>query len=250
MPVTCLVDTTRCIGCRSCQIACKEAHDLKPEKTRFFAAAGGYQNPKSYSPQTRTFIAFHEIEDGGTLRWVFIKRQCMHCTDMRCLSVCPPLVFSRTKDGLVVADAVKCIGCYACVDECPFAVPAVDTADGDQPRVYQCTFCIERQQAVLEEIRIDGRALGGTALAKHQASFRTPACIKACPSGALTFGDRDKLLAEARRRIAAAPKKYVDHIYGEKEMQGTSWLYLAAVPFKRLGFPTEFRAPAESRGMG
>lgn len=251
MTCACLVDTTRCIGCRSCQVACKQAHGLKAEKTKFFAAGGGYQNPPRFSPYTRTYVTYHEVKQaGGGLKWVFVKRQCMHCTDMRCATVCAPEVFRRTASGVVLCDSAKCIGCAACIDECPFQVPVIDYWDVKTPHLRMCTFCFDRQEARIDRLEVDGKPLSGEALERHRRSLRTPACAQACPSGALQFGERDELLAEARRRIAAAPQKYVDYIYGEKELRGLGWLYLASVPFEKLGLPTAFVPPPESRGMG
>jgi len=96
---------------------------------------------------------------------------------------------------------------------CPFGIPTFEW-DDPLPWIRKCTFCADRQE----------QGLG-------------PACVEACPAGALKFGDRDELIAEARGRIEAGPAKYVNHIYGETEAGGTSWLYLSAVPFEELGFP-------------
>jgi len=241
MRVACLVDTTRCIGCRSCQVACKQANALKGEETKFFAAPGGYQNPSTFSPYTNTFVSYHELQDdSGGLNWVFVKHQCMHCADMPCALVCAPEIFSRTATGVVVTDAARCMGCAACIKECPFDVPVIDFWDVDTPHLRKCNMCFQRQESELKRARLDGRPLSAEAAERFQESFQTPACAKACPTGAIQFGDRDKLLAEGRRRIAAEPDKYVDHIYGEKELGGLGWLYLASVPFEQLGLPIEF----------
>jgi len=251
MTIACLVDTTRCIGCRSCQVACKQAHELKADDTKFFAAEGGYQNPSGFTPYTRTYVSFHERDpSGGGPAWVFVKRQCMHCKDTRCASVCAPQVYWRTAEGVVAFEPSACIGCSACVDECPFGVPVIDYWDVDTPHLRKCTFCLDRQETEIESVRLDGRPLSGDREDRYEAALKTPACARACPTGAIRFGPRDELLTEARRRIAAAPHRYVVHIYGEKELGGLGWLYLAAVPFKELGFPTEFPPPMEHGGMG
>jgi len=250
MIYACLVDTTRCIGCRSCQVACKQSHELKAEKTKLVAESG-YQNPQRYSPNTRTFVTYHEIEQpDGKLKWVFVKQQCMHCTEMRCADVCAPGVFHRTESGAVICDSKECIGCGACIDECPFSVPVIDCWGIKTPHLRKCDFCFERLETQVEKIRINGRPLTAGATALYMKSFHAPACAKGCPTGALQFDRRDNLLAEARRRIAAEPEKYVDHIYGEKELGGLNWLYLAGVPFEKLGLPTSFVPRAVSEGMG
>ncbi len=242
MRVACLVDTTRCIGCRSCQVACKQSNGLAGEKTKFFASPGGYQNPPRFSPRTFTYVSYHEPGGaGGRPAWVFVKRQCMHCTDLYCAYVCAPQVYQKTATGVVAYQAEYCIGCSACVDACPFAVPAIDYWDLATPHVRKCTFCLARQESEIEEAEVDGRSLSGATLERHRESRRTPACAKACPTGCIQFGDRQQLLREAKRRVAAEPDKYVDHVYGETEAGGTAWLYLASVPFDQLGFPTEFQ---------
>lgn len=251
MAMACLVDTTRCVGCRSCQVACKQSHASEAEQTKFFAAPGGYQNPAKFSPYTRTYVSYHELEDeAGGLKWVFVKRQCVHCADMRCADVCAPGVFRQTESGAVVCDADECIGCAACVAECPFGAPRIEYWGLETPQIRKCSFCFERRQANLDAVRLDGKPLRGEALARHQESFHTPACAKACPAGAIQFGRRDQLLDEARRRIAADRPRYVDHVYGEKELGGCGWLYLAGVPFEKLGLPVQFVAPAGPKGMG
>ena len=241
MRAACLVDTTRCIGCRSCQVACKQSNGLAPDETRFFAAPGGYQNPGRFSPRTHTYVSFHELEDAeGEPIWVFVKRQCLHCETLYCANVCAADVFRKTDSGVVRFQSDNCMGCAACIDACPFEVPTIDYWDVVTPHMRKCSFCLGRQESEIDGAAVDGRPLSGEALARHQRSFHTPACAKACPSGALRFGDRDELLAEARRRIAAEPDRYVDHIYGETEAGGTGWLYLSRVPFEQLGFPTSF----------
>jgi formate dehydrogenase iron-sulfur subunit len=97
---------------------------------------------------------------------------------------------------------------------CPFGIPTFEW-DSPLPWIRKCTFCADRLDAGLE-----------------------PACVKTCPTDALQIGEREELLAEARERIAKNPQKYVNHIYGEKEVGGTSWLYLSPVPFEMLGLPT------------
>ncbi len=251
MTSACLVDTTRCVGCRTCQVACKQSNGLKAEKTKFAAKQGSYQNPPRFSPYTRTYVSYHELEDDrGRVKWVFVKRQCMHCREMRCSDVCAPGVFRLTDSGAVASEADACIGCGACIDECPWRVPVVDFWDVETPHLRKCTFCMERREGTIDQVRINGRTLSGEALARHQKSFQTPACAKACPTGAIRFGPRDELLAEARRRIAAEPDKYIDYVYGEHEMGGLGWLYLASVPFEKLGLPTRFVPRGDFQGLG
>ena len=250
MRCACLVDTTRCIGCRSCQVACKQSNRLDAEKTRFSASPGGYQNPRGFSPRTFTYISFHELEDAaGGPAWVFLKHQCMHCTDLYCATVCGADVFHKTETGVVTYDADKCMGCAACMEVCPFHVPAIDYWDLPTPYLRKCGFCLQRQQSKIEAPQIDGKPLEGEALRRYERSVHTPACAKACPSGAIQFGPRDRLIEEARRRIAAAPDRYVNHIYGLTEAGGTGWLYLASVPFEKLGLPTKFASPEEAGSM-
>jgi len=167
---------------------------------------------------------------------------------MYCANVCAPGVYYRTKTGVVDCLSQQCIGCAACVDACPFGVPTIDYWDKVTPLVRKCAFCLERQQAAIPA-ELDGKPLMGDEQTRYAQSLHTPACVKACPNGALQFGPRDALLAEARRRIDAQPDCYVDHIYGETEAGGTSWLYLARVPFEKLGFPSQFPAPGALQGM-
>jgi len=204
-----LYDATKCIGCRACQIACKQWNEMPGVKT---TNEGTYENPPKMLAYTLTKIHFAELEDSGKFQWVFAKLQCMHCEHPACVTACPVAALQKRDDGPVTYDDYKCFGCRYCMVACPFGVPDFEW-DKAIPWIRKCTFCADRLGAGLE-----------------------PACVATCAPEALKFGERDDLINEARERIAAAPGKYVDHIYGENEVGGTSWLYLSPVPFEKLEF--------------
>jgi formate dehydrogenase iron-sulfur subunit len=238
-----LVDTTLCTGCRGCQVACKAENGNQAVSTEFFAGPGGYQNPAKLSSDTYSLVTFHEVEGAaGDLKWVFVRRQCMHCLDPACASACLVGAISRDADGCVTYDASRCIGCRYCQMVCPFGVPSLEW-EKSIALIRKCIFCSSRiDHADVPDVLNEGHStedvLDAEKKERHLAARKVPACVATCPTGALTFGDRDELLVEAHNRIADSPGRYVDHVYGEREAGGTAWLYLASVPFSELGFPT------------
>jgi formate dehydrogenase iron-sulfur subunit len=205
-----LYDANKCIGCRACQIACKQWNELPADKT---SNNGTYENPPHLNARTFTKIQFKEIEVDSKFHFLFTKVQCMHCEHPACVEACPVAALQKTDMGPVTYDDSKCFGCRYCMVACPFGIPNFEW-DDPLPWIRKCTFCADRQSSGLK-----------------------PACVSTCPTGALQFGERDELISEAKKRIASHPTEYVDHIYGEKEAGGTSWLYLSPVSFKALGFP-------------
>jgi formate dehydrogenase iron-sulfur subunit len=201
-----LSDLTKCIGCGWCQQACKEWNHLP-------ALQEADREDPCLSADTWTLPDLQIVEQDGQRHQVFVKRQCMHCVDPACVSACPVGALQKLENGAVVYDCDRCIGCRYCMVACPYGIPKFEW-DQPLPRIQKCTFCADRQSEGME-----------------------PACAAACPTGALVFGDRQDLIAEAEARIAAEPDRYVDHIYGLHELGGTSWLYLSPVPFEALGFP-------------
>jgi formate dehydrogenase beta subunit len=195
-----LYDSTRCIGCRACEEACKEWNDLPPDT----------EPPSDLTARNFTLIK----EYYGNSTDVFRKYQCMHCLEPACVSACPVHALQKLDSGPVAYDASRCIGCRYCMVACPFHIPRIDWNEA-LPLIKKCTFCADRQADGLQ-----------------------PACVEACPTDALTFGTRGEMLEEARSRIEQNPDQYFDHIYGETEAGGTSWLYLSPVSFDKLGFPT------------
>ncbi len=253
MGSACLVDVTRCIGCRACQVACKQWNDLPAQRTRCRGTGGGYENPAALSANSYTRITFHEISDakGDLQSSVFVKRQCMHCNQPSCVSACPVGALEKIQDekggatGPVVYHGDKCMGCRYCMLACPFNVPTLQW-DRLAPYIRKCTFCADRQQAApAKEVRVDGKPVGASSRARFRQGQRTPACAKACPTDAIRFGDRDELIREAWQRIdkhnAAAGNswQYEQHVYGEEEVGGTAWLYISNEPFDKLGFRTD-----------
>ena len=205
-----LIDSTLCIGCRGCSVACKQWNDLPGTKTR---NTGTYQNPPALSAYTWTNIEYREVEASDRLVWAFLKRACMHCEHPACVSVCPVQALHKLETGPVVYEANRCIGCRYCMMACPFGIPKVDL-NQVLPVISKCNFCADRVSNGLP-----------------------PACAKTCPPGAIRFGERDQLVVEAEARIAKNPGKYVNHVYGKEEVGGTSILYLSAIPFDQLGLP-------------
>ncbi len=204
-----LIDTTKCIGCRACQVACKSWNDLEGKPAVFSET---WSSPRYLSSNQYTRIIFREMSGpDGQLRWHFIKRQCMHCLDPACESVCPVGALKRLPEGPVVYNDDRCIGCRYCMMACPFQIPKFEW-ESAVPLIRKCTFCADRQ-----------------------AEGLAPTCATTCPTGALLFGDRDQLLKEARRRIGAHPERYYGQVYGDKIVGGTSKLYLTAASFEDLG---------------
>jgi formate dehydrogenase iron-sulfur subunit len=206
-----LSDLTKCIGCGWCQEACREWNHLPAQQA---SQLGNTREDSCLSAETWTLPELREIEENGQRYRVFVKRQCMHCVDPACVSACPVGALQKMENGAVVYDCTRCIGCRYCMVACPFGIPKFEWEE-PLPRIRKCTFCVDRQTEGME-----------------------PACTAACPTGALTFGDRDALIAEAESRIQTEPDRYVNHIYGQEELGGTSWMYLSPVPFEALGFPT------------
>ena len=209
-----LVDTTLCVGCRLCEWACKEENGFPTEPLSNAGDAtvfAGLRRPdaSSYTVVNR-FTSPQKPESP-----VYVKVQCMHCEQAACVSACLVGALRKNREGPVRYDPSKCMGCRYCMVACPFQIPAYEYSNAFTPAVRKCTFCFERVVA--------------------QNDF--PACCQVCPQEALTFGRRVDLLQAARERIGHAPGRYLPRIYGENEVGGTSWLYLAAVPFEELGFP-------------
>jgi formate dehydrogenase iron-sulfur subunit len=134
--------------------------------------------------------------------------------------VCPVGAFTKTEEGPVLYDENKCIGCRYCMQACPFQVPRYEWSSNN-PRIRKCVLCYERVK-----------------------NGEPTACSEACPTGATKFGDRDALIVEALERMKAEPGKYVEKIYGQKEVGGTSILYISSVPFEQLGFKTSLQETA------
>lgn len=233
-----LVDTTKCIGCRACQVACKQWNDREGEQTELLLGDMGLQNPATLSAKTYTLISFHELSNEkapGGLDYIFTMHRCLHCLEPACASACPTTALKRQPDGPVTYEVSKCIGCRYCIWACPWGVPTAEW-DSLAPKIQKCTHCADRLDQPLPLAR-NGQALSVEEGNAFRTNIAVPACVKACPADALEFGEREEMLQEARSRISKRPDKYVDHIYGEKEAGGTSVLYLASVPFEKIGLP-------------
>ena len=238
-----LIDIANCIGCRACQVACKQWNEREGEDTELEADLG-FQNPAVLSAKTYTLIKFLEMENPakpGGLDAAYVMQRCLHCLEPACVSACPTTALQRQPDGPVSYDADECIGCRYCMLACPWDVPTADW-NTRAPKISKCTHCADRVAQPVP-IAFNGQALSEDAGKRFTDTIAVPACVKACPADALRYGTRDEMLALAHKRIADRPDRYVDHVYGEKELGGTSVLYLSRVPFEKLGFPTYGEKP-------
>ncbi len=203
-----LVDTTRCIGCRACEVACGEQNGLLvPDVLN----DGALESHRDTSDKQFMVVNKYETDKGN----VFVKKQCMHCYQAGCAAACPTEAMHKNSQGPVTWDGDKCIGCRYCMISCPFDIPKFEYGEWN-PKIVKCTLCFDRLEA-----------------------GKKPACVEACPTDTLMFGSMVKNLEVARHRIYSHPDKYVHQIYGEHEAGGTAYIYLSAVPFDQLGFRTD-----------
>lgn len=196
-----LYDATQCIGCLECEKACAQQNGLpyNDEVAKL----------KKTCDTKFTYVAVKN--DAGEK---YMRTLCMHCIDPTCVSVCPVKALEKTKEGPVVYDASKCMGCRYCMMACPFQIPKYEWTKAI-PTVRKCIMCSDRVKA-----------------------GKPTACAEACPTGATLFGDRELLLVDAHKRLDANPLQYVNHIYGEKEAGGTGVLMLSSVRFAEFGLPS------------
>jgi len=198
-----LYDSTRCVGCQSCEMACAEANNL-PAPTDSPQAGV----VRKLTENQRCVVNSYKTSRGE----VYVKTQCMHCNEPACDAACLTKAMLKTEEGAVIWQGNKCMGCRYCMVSCPFDIPKFEYHSAN-PKIQKCDMCYAR---ITE---------GGI-----------PACAENCPTEAIVFGTRRKLLREARKRICDNPNIYHDHIYGEHEAGGTGVLYLSSVPFNEIGF--------------
>lgn len=208
--VAMLYDNTICTGCNACTVACGEANGLPPDTS---LSGGLWQMPSDLNSKTKSVIKLYQDPNGQDS--AFVKRQCMHCLDAPCVAGCPFGALKKDKWGVVTWKSSLCIGCRYCEVACPYSIPKFEW-DRWNPRIVKCELCFDQR------------------LSKN----KQPACTGVCPTGAVIFGKRTNLLAKAKERIAAAPKKYFEkRVYGEHEGGGTQVLYLSGVAFEKIGLP-------------
>jgi len=206
-----LVDTTVCIGCGKCEWACKIAHDMEAGDITDYNTQ--LTDGSQRRPSEDALTVVNQI-DTSVMNSDKVKLQCMHCDHPACESACIVGAITKQSSGAVTWDTDVCIGCRYCMVACPFQIPAFEYHKALDPKIVKCDFCYDRTE-----------------------EGKLPACVEICPVGALTYGTREELLIEAKRRIEQTPEKYHDHVFGEHEVGGTSWLYLAEDNLVKKVFP-------------
>ncbi len=196
-----LIDTTLCIGCKACQVACSEWNDLRDE---IGTNVGVYDNPSDLTAESWTVMRFAEHETSEEdIEWLIRKDGCMHCVDPGCLKACPsPGAIIQYANGIVDFNQDKCIGCGYCITGCPFDVPRISKKDD---KAYKCTLCSDRVAVGLE-----------------------PACVKVCPTGAIVFGTKDDMKEHADWRIADLNRRGYENagLYDPEGVGGTHVMYV------------------------
>ena len=174
-------DTSVCIGCKACEVACKEWNHVPEDGLNFTGMS--YDNTEGLGADTWRHVAFIEQKMVGTggdgrdgVRWLMASDVCKHCTHAACLDVCPTGSLFRTEFGTVVVQEDICNGCGYCIPACPYGV--IDQRHGDG-RAWKCTLCYDRLSVGAE-----------------------PACAKACPTDSIQFGELAELRVRAKDRVA------------------------------------------------
>ncbi len=203
-----LTDVTKCIGCLECVSACKSANKLPMDIPRL------WQKNDGLSAYNWTSILARPLEALSDHKFRYIRKQCRHCLEPACASACPVGALHQTPDGAVVYDSQKCIGCRYCMMACPYGIPRYDW-ESPVPYIRKCILC----HGLIRE-------------------GKQPACTEACPTQATIFGERTDLLTEAHNRIRNNPDKYINKVYGEHEIGGTSVLYISDIDLDFMAYKT------------
>ena len=178
-----LTDATICIGCKACEVACKEWNEV-PDDGMIWTGHS-YDNTQALGASTWRHVLFLEqpavagpqqVDMENPFRWIFLSDVCKHCGNAGCLEACPTGAIVRTHVGSVLVQSDVCNGCGYCVVSCPFGVVDKRHPDG---RAFKCTFCYDRQSAGM-----------------------IPACAKACPTQSIRFGELAELRAAGDARVA------------------------------------------------
>ncbi len=210
-----LIDTTLCVGCRSCELACNRINnDLPHRLSEYYEDRNVFNNRRRMDATMYTVVNRYAGSSKGE-KSIYAKFQCMHCLEPACMSACIVGAFSKDASGAVNYDAWKCIGCRYCMAACPFQVPAYEYDNAFTPQVRKCTFCF----------------------AQRTSKGEIPACVQSCPMQVMTIGKRGNVIKLAHERIRQYPERYVPDVYGEHEVGGTAWLYLSSVPFDQIDLP-------------
>jgi formate dehydrogenase iron-sulfur subunit len=175
------IDTTICTACRGCQVACKQWHDLPAEKT---INVGSYQNPQDLSSSTYKLVRMTEEVVNKRLEWLFFPDQCRHCEDAPCLETAfdEKAIYKDGATGAILyTQNTKKLAAEEIIGSCPYNIPRKDE-DGT---LAKCDFCNDRIHNGLQ-----------------------PACVTTCPTGAMTFGDREEILATANKRLEKVKQKF------------------------------------------
>jgi formate dehydrogenase iron-sulfur subunit len=240
-------DTTTCIGCKACEVACKQWNDL-PADELLLGKGRSYDYTGALSASTWRHVRFVEtlmptapapavaedaldlvaVANGEALdRWVFMSDVCKHCTNAGCLDACPTGALIRTEFETVIVQPDICNGCGYCVPSCPFGVINRDPYDG---RAAKCTLCYDRLEDGLE-----------------------PACAKACPTDSIQFGPYDELVERAQGRVAELHERGMEGAYlygagdepGEQLAGNLGAFFLLTEPPERFGLPAQADSPIQ-----
>jgi formate dehydrogenase iron-sulfur subunit len=238
-------DTTVCIGCKACEVACKQWNDLPADGSLTEGKAHSYDYTGTLSASTWRHVRFVEtltllepdpeptlnlVEAAMGLeldRWVFMSDVCKHCTNAGCLDACPTGALIRTEFETVIVQPDVCNGCGYCVPSCPFGVINRDPFDG---RAAKCTLCYDRLEDGLE-----------------------PACAKACPTDSIQFGPYEELVETAQKRVATLHERGIEGAYlygagdepGEQLAGGLGAFFLLTEPPERFGLPAHADSPIQ-----
>ena len=215
-----LVDTEACVGCRHCEWACRTAHELPTSDLDSYSDNSVFKEFRRTDAISRTVVNEFENKKDPLLP-IHVKTQCMHCEKPACVSACIVGAFSKKDDGSVVWDGDKCIGCRYCMVACQFQIPTYDYDKSINPQIKKCDLCYGKRK-----------------------DDKLPACVSICPNEALLFGKRDEVIRTAKNKIKRKPDVYIDHVYGEHEIGGTAWMYIAGEKFDKLKLPPLSNNPA------